>query len=50
MAVFSSFVEPHIIKQPDSTKVPNSWINKVIVKYKEQLLSGIFPPKMSFER
>ena len=50
VTVFSSFVEPQIIKQPTSMKVPNSWLNQVIVKYKEQLLNGAFPPKMSFER
>lgn len=47
---FASFIEPQIINQPDLTKVPNSWLNKVVIKYKEQLLIGSFPIKMSFER
>lgn len=47
--VFSKNVEFQIIKQPDSTKVSNSWLYKVIVKYQEQLLSGDFPTKMSYE-
>lgn len=47
---YSTFTEPKILKQPQTSNVPVGWLSRLVVKYKENLVKGDFPEKMSYER
>ena len=47
---YSTFTEPKILKQPKTSNVPAGWLSRLVVKYKESLVKGDFPEKMSYER
>lgn len=46
---YSTFKQPTILKQPKTEEISGNLLSKIVIKYKEKLLSGNFPEKMSFE-
>lgn len=47
--IYSSFIEPKILKHPIKRKASQSWLNRVVIKYKKDLFDGHFPDRMSYE-
>lgn len=43
-------IQPQIIKQPSKQSVSIISLNKIVAKYKNQFIEGIFPNKISYER
>ena len=47
--IYSSLIEPKILKHPIKKEAFPNWLNRVVIKYKKDLCNGSFPYKMSYE-
>lgn len=47
--VFYRDKEPEVIREPSARKVAGLWIQKLCVKYAEDIRNGVFKEKMAYE-